>query len=252
MLRNIKDLHGYKLKAKDGMIGSADEFYFDDHSWTIRYLVANTGSWLVDNKVLISPHSINKPFLENKIIPIDLTKEQIEKSPKINNDKPVSRQHEVSIAEYYNWPYYWAGLNSPMVGTVHPVNLESFKKSEKEMQAVEEKDEDPNLRSTNEVEGYYIKAEDGNIGHVEDFLFDDENWEIRYLVVDTRNFLPGGRKVIIALSWINDINWIESNVSIDLTKEQIKNSPEYDPLIPTERKYENKLHEFYQKKKYWE
>ena len=111
---------------------------------------------------------------------------------------------------------------------------------------------DPNLRSTNEVISYNINASDGNIGHVEDFLFDNDNWIIRYLIVDTHNWLPGGRKVILALNWIKDIIWPDSTVNVNLTKEEIKGSPEYDPAKPAAREYETALHNHYNKTKYWE
>ena len=254
MLRNIKDMHGFSLKAKDGEIGKADEFYFDDHTWVIRYLVADTGSWLVDNKVLISPDSIESLNWEREVFQINLTKDQIEQSPKIANDKPVSHQHEINMVNYYGWPNYWAGMSGPVVGAIHPLPVEVMNKAEREAIEVDKQEEpagDPNLRSTNEVTGYNIQASDGSIGHVEDFLVDDE-WKIRYLIVDTRNWLPGGRKVILSLNWIKDINWTDSSVKVNLTKDQIKNSPDYDPSAPPKREYEDTLFKHYQKEKYWD
>jgi len=254
MLRSIKDMHGFKIQAKDGEIGKVDEFFFDDHTWTIRYLIADTGTWLVDNRVLISPVSIGKPDWNNKTFPVNQTKEQVEKSPKIENDKPVSRQNEIDLAAYYSWPSYWTGIMQPTVGVMNPFPVLTPKKTEKEITEMEKKKEhaDPNLRSTNEVINYNINATDGNIGHVEDFLVDDESWVIRYLVVDTNNWLPGGRKVILALNWVKDILWPDSSVNVNLTKDEIKNSPEYDPSIPTEKEYEAELHNHYNKPKYWE
>ncbi|MEO8399623.1 MAG: PRC-barrel domain containing protein [Ignavibacteriaceae bacterium] len=255
MLRSIKKIHGFKIQAKDGEIGKADGFYFDDHTWTIRYLVVDTGNWLVSRRVLISPHSLGKPDWEKEIFPINLTKEQIEKSPNVENDKPVSRQHEIDLVEYYGWPSYWTGVDGSMVGAIPPVAFYPPSETEEELSEMKRKEEekfDPNLRSTNNVIGYNIHANDGDIGHAEDFLVDDNNWSIRYLVVDTKNWLPGGRKVVLALSWIKDINWADSNVKVNLTKEQIKNSPQYDSSKLIEREYELALYEHYDKPKYWE
>ena len=209
--------------------------------------------WLVDNKVLISPFSIGKPDWNKKEFPVNLTKEQIKNSPKIENDKPVSRQHEIDLAAYYSWPNYWTGIMEPSVGSIHPFPIINTK-TEQEIREMGKKEEhgDPNLRSTNEVISYNINASDGNIGHVEDFLFDNDNWIIRYLIVDTHNWLPGGRKVILALNWIKDIIWPDSTVNVNLTKEEIKGSPEYDPAKPAAREYETALHNHYNKTKYWE
>ncbi len=253
MLRSIKGIHGFKIKAIDGEIGKADEFLFDDHTWTVRYLVADTGNWLVDNKVLISPFSIGKPDWNKKVFPINLTKEQIKNSPKIENDKPVSRQHEIDLAAYYSWPNYWTGIMQPSVGSIHPFPIINTK-TQQEISEREKKEShgDPNLRSTSEVISYNINASDGDIGHVEDFLFDDDNWIIRYMIVDTHNWLPGGRKVILALNWIKDIIWPDSTVNVNLSKEEIKGSPEYDPAKPAVREYETALHNHYNKTKYWE
>jgi hypothetical protein len=254
MLRSIKNMKGFKIKTQDGEIGKVDGFLFDDHTWTIRYLVADTGTWLADNLILISPVSIGKPEWNRKVITIHLTKEQVENSPKIENDEPVSRQNEIDLALYYNWPSYWTGTIEPYIGTIYPYPFIAPYKTKQDAEVLEQKERhnDPNLRSTNEVISYYIHALNGDIGHVEDFLVEDENWIIRYLVVDTHNWLPGGRKVILSLNWIKEILWPALYVKVNLSKEEIKDSPEYDPSIPTEREYEEALHEHYNKPKYWE
>lgn len=253
MIRSTKKMHGFYIKAKDGEIGKVEGFLFDDHAWTIRYLVADTGTWLVNNLILISPVSIGKPEWNKKILPVALTKKQVEKSPKIETDKPVSRQHEIDLAAYYSWPAYWSGLMEPSIDSMQPYPVFVSDNSKKAVAEMEKKEEqgDPNLRSTNEVIGYNIQAKDGDIGHVEDFLVEDENWIIRYLVVDTHNWLPGGKKVILSPKWIKEILWPNLYVKVDLFKEQIKDSPEYDPSSPTDREYENVLHEHYNKPKYW-
>lgn len=254
MLRSIKNIHGFNIKADDGEIGKVDGFLFDDHTWTIRYLVADTGTWLADNLILISPLLVEKPDWNKKLITVKLTKEQVENSPKIENDEPVSRQHEIDLASYYNWPGYWTGTMEPSLGVIQPYPVFASNKIKKEVAEMEKKEEqgDPNLRSTNEVISYNIHATDGDIGHVEDFLVEDDNWIFRYLVVDTHNWLPGGKRVIISINWIKEILWPNLQVKVNLSKEGIKNSPEYDPSIPIDREYETKLHEHYNKPKYWE
>ena len=109
MLNKAKTLKGYKLGGLDGDIGTVKEFYFDDQHWTVRYLVADTGNWLTARQVLISPHALVAVNREEQHIEIGLTKKQIEDSPSLNSDKPVSRQFEKAYYGYYGWPIYWGG-----------------------------------------------------------------------------------------------------------------------------------------------
>jgi len=252
MLRSAKELEKYKIKAIDGEIGKLVDFYFDDHKWIIRYIIVDTGTWLAEKLVLISPESFKKLDKETSTLELNLNKQQIEDSPEVDKDRPVSRQQETELIGYYGWPMYWTGIGGPTVGAFSPVNA-AVTKTEQEILEMNRKKKkgDPNLRSTREVISYGISAADGHIGHVEDFLVDDDAWNIRYLIVDTKNILPG-KKVIISLDWIEKIVWSESDVHLKLTKDEIKNSPEYDPSIPLKRDYENKIHEYYGRKKYWE
>lgn len=251
MLRSIKEMNGFTIIASDGEIGKINDFYFDDQTWTIRYLIADTGGWLTSRLVLISPEALGKPDWENEEFHVNLTKKQVEESPDISRDKPVSKQQEVDLTNYYGWPYYWTGMTGGIPGAIpYPAAVEAGTSREIKKDSEENKG-DPHLRSTNEVEGYNILASDGEIGSVEDFIVDDETWNIRYMIVDTNKWLPGGKKVIIALQWIRDIDWLESRVTVDLDKQNIKSSPEYDP-DSLSRDYEGRLYEHYKRKKYWE
>jgi uncharacterized protein YrrD len=245
MLNNATTLKGYKLNGLDGDIGKVTEFYFDDRHWTIRYLVADTGSWLTGRKVLISPYALIAVNKEQKHISIDLTKKQIEDSPSLDSDRPVSRQFEESYYGYYGWPMYWSGpyMWGPSENIVHDrEKWKQFKPGEKAW--------NPHLRSTDEVCGYGIQATDGEIGHVQDFIIDDQTWAIRYLVVDTRNWWPG-KKVLISPPWIERVSWSESKVFVTLARETIRQSPEYkEGTLPT-REYEIGLHGHYNRKGYW-
>jgi hypothetical protein len=247
MLRSLSATENYVLSAKDGDIGRCKDFLFDDEFWTIRYMVADTGKWLPGRKVLISPISLGEPDWLQRRFSVNLTKEQIENSPPLDEHAPVSRRYEKRYFGYYYWPYYWTGGDiwgaapyPPAVPVEYPEELEE-----------EEKDpEKSHLRSVKEVTGYDIQATDGRIGHVEDFIVDDETWTIRYMVVDTRKWLPG-RKVLVSPEWIERIAWGENTVSVDLSTEEIKQSPEYDPAEPVNREYELRLYDFYGRPTYW-
>jgi hypothetical protein len=93
------------------------------------------------------------------------------------------------------------------------------------------------LHATREVIGYHIHATDGNIGHVEDLIVDDENWAIRFIVADSQNWLPG-KQVILSPRWIKRVQWADSSVYFDLTREFVKNSLEFNVSKPISREYE--------------
>ena len=104
MLHSIQQRYGEKLRATDGEIGHVRDFYFDDKTWTIRYLVADTGGWLTDRQVLISPHALGHLYPKGSVLFVNLTRKQIERSPSIDDHKPVSRQHEEEYHRYYGYP----------------------------------------------------------------------------------------------------------------------------------------------------
>lgn len=245
MLSKTQTLKGYVLSCTDGEIGKVEEFYFDDDYWTIRYLVADTDNWLGDQQVLISPYAIGAVHAEDRRIDIDLTKNQIEASPPLNSDKPVSRRFEEDYFGYYGWPRYWGG---PYVKGSYPRVAGDQKNRATSTEA--EKDWDPHLRSTRDAIGHTIEATDGNIGHVEDFIVDVETWKIRYLIADTRNLWPG-KKVLIATRWIERLSWAESKVYVDLHRDAVEHSPSYTDEAILTRDYEIGLHRHYDRQGYW-
>lgn len=245
MLVNAKTLLKYKLNATDEEVGGVKEFFFDDRYWTVRYLIANTGTWLSKRQVLISPYFLGTIDHTLEFINVNLTKREIEDSPTIDSDKPVSRQFEESYYNFYGAPTYWGG---PSVWGALP----TLTHDRDEWKKIKTEDEgwDPDLRSSKDVTGHNIQASDGEIGHVEDFIIDDESWTIRYLVIDTRNFLPG-KKVLVSPEWIDRISWEDSKVFIDMTMDQIRNAPEYDPDELPGREYETQLYGYYNRPGYW-
>jgi len=245
MLYKAKTVKGYTLDSYDGEIGKVIEFYFDDRHWAIRYLVADTGDWLIDRQVLISPYALVNVNKEERHITVNLSKKQIEESPSLNSDKPVSRQFEEEYHGYYEWPTYWAG---PFMWGSYP----GIKHGGDELReaAPDENEYDPHLLSSQEVTGYKIQAADGDIGHVEDFIIDDETWAIRYLIINTQNWWPG-KKVLVAPQWIKHVSWSEAKVFVNLPRETIKLSPEYTDDSLLSREYEDALHKHYNRQGYW-
>lgn len=257
MLQNAKALEHYDLIARDGSIGNITDLYFDDQSWSVRYFVVDTGKWLPGRKVLLSPAAVIALDGAARAILVELTQDQVRNSPGIDMAEPVSRQQEKALHEHYGWPPYWGagvpglgGYPTPLsVGAIAPVAPPRTTEpltTPASRRASEHDQGDPHLRSTREARGYGIAAADGKIGHLEDFLIHGQSWRIHYIVVDTRNWLPG-RKVVVATAWISRLSWNEQAVFVDLTRNAIKQGPEYDHTRELSREYVDRLHEYYQK-----
>jgi uncharacterized protein YrrD len=234
MQENINRMIGYAIRTADGDLGKVDEFYFDDQTWTIRYVVAETGNWLSGRKVLIPIVAFGKSDFESGTLSVNLSRAQVRSSPDIDTQRPIYRQQEVALHEHYHWP--WQGGYGGTFGTT-PMPLPAGEVLAEQENAESGRRDDPHLRSTRQVTGYHIHATDGQIGHVEDFMIDDEDWAIRFLVADTHNWLPG-KKVILSPKWIKRVQWADSSVYFDLTREIVRNSLEFDPSRPISRDYE--------------
>jgi uncharacterized protein YrrD len=247
VLRSLNDIRGYVLKAQDGEIGKCSDFLFDDRKWTVRYVVADTMKWLPGRKVLISPIAIGDANGLNRRLEVNLSKKQIKDSPPLDTDAPVSRQFEIAFNNYYDWAHYWHGT-SAWGPHLHPRLLYQ---AERDRSVPDVNSDDPHLRSTREVSGYHIQATDTGIGHVEDFIVDSDTWIIRYLVIDTRNWLPASKKVLVAQSWVDRVDWKRRKMLVDLASDQVRNSPEYDPSLPVNREYEIRMYDFYGRPQYW-
>jgi hypothetical protein len=251
MLTNATHLKGLVVRATDGELGSVEQFYFDDETWAIRYLIVEAGGWLGGRRVLISPFSVVDMDLLDKRLDVSLTKKQVEHSPDIDTHQPVSRQHEAAYLGYYGYPYYWGGpyLWGP---AFYPAGLAGSTNASAQAMAerVRRESADSHLRSSEAVIGYNIEAADGEIGHLDGFVVDDEAWAIRYIEVATRNWWPG-KKVLVSPAWIERVSWTESKVCVGLSREAIKDGPEYVESMPITREYENRLYFHYGRPPYW-
>jgi hypothetical protein len=262
MLFVISGLNGFAVAATDGRLGTVKDFLFDDRSWRVRWLVVDTGTWLSGRKVLIHPSAIAPleygpvsggglpmmGFGPDTVLAVRLTRQQIEASPDIGEHEPVSMQMQSHLYDYYGWDPYWGtnyfGMNamaSPM--SPPPLFADSMRRADSDTET-HPGDGDPHLRSAAEVNGYHIHATDGDIGHVENFLADDASWDIRYLIVATRNWWPG-RHVLIAPFAVKDIDWSQRHVQLGVSREQVKSSPPWDPVALIDKISEQRLHSHY-------
>ncbi|MDZ7617839.1 MAG: PRC-barrel domain-containing protein [Patescibacteria group bacterium] len=235
MLIAASRIRGCSIEGPNEQVGTVKDVLFERKRWTVRYLDVATGVWLPGRRVILSPEVIVSADYAAQRLGTRLTQEQVKNSPPLDHDMPVSRQKEIEMNQYFAWGAYWANVELAS-GEVNPEG-------------------DPDLHSAKAVSGYRVAATDGDIGHVDDFIVDDAGlerapWEIRYLVVDTRNWLPG-RHVLIPPAWAGSVDWATSHVQIGLAREAIEDSPEYDPATPINRQYEQVFFDYYGRPVYW-
>lgn len=237
MLRSVRELIGYTIRASDGEVGQIVDFYFDDERWTVRYLVVSMGTDEAGagSSVLLSPMAISLADFDNQQIEINRTAEQVRDSPPRDTELPVSREWEERYADYFRQPYYWTGpglwgpWGTPMQAAGAPYM------SPDRLARLEAQDQPPSgnhLRSANEVIGYSVEASNGSAGRVEDLLVDDTSWKVHHIVVDTTSWWPGG-EVLVPADLVAAIDWPRNEIKFDLSREDIRSRPEFPPAGPT-------------------
>jgi uncharacterized protein YrrD len=228
-----KQLYGAKIDAQDGYIGSVHDLYFDDQAWTVRYLIVDTGKWLPGRKVLVAPAAILQPWHGEAAVPVELTKSQIRISPDIDTAQPISRKAEHLLHSHYDWIPYWGMPGIPeweMPGIPAPPlppplaasSIEERRDASKEAESLSEQ----HLRSTREVMGYRVGAIDGEIGHIEDFVLDDDCSRVLFLTIDLEEWILG-KQVLLSPRLVSKIDWATSRVLVDVSRQAIKTSQAY-------------------------
>jgi hypothetical protein len=247
MLCSISELLGYVLQAEDGELGLCKDFLVDDRRWNIRYVVGDTRKWLPGRKVLLPPSKVKDPDFSAMRLPLKLTKEQVKASPPLEGHAHPSRQYEVMWFDYYGISEYW--LDEDKAGMTE--NPTAIPVAKRESEPARETQKERHILSVGEMVGSSIAATDGDIGHLADFMVDLKTWKLRYAIVDTRNWLPG-RQVCLSMSCVWWVDQAKERVGIGLSMEKIKNSPEYNPVMPMTEAYQVVLHDYYGWPKYWE
>jgi len=257
MLSRFKSLQDYAIRASDGEIGQVVNMLFDDQQWTVRYIIVNTGNWLFSRHVVISPVSVTELNGQDRAIQVKLTRHQVEFSPSVDTNLPMTREKEIELANHYEYMPYWGGAGSWGVDQIPNPSLGGAAAAERSLEQIERHEQQqapdivlPHLRSAREVIGYRIEARQRTLGHVSDFLIDAQTWALRYLIVDTGTLLPG-KQLLIAPAWIDTIDWPASLMQVDLEHDQAMHAPAFDPDRPFERSYEEQLYAHYGRRPYW-
>jgi hypothetical protein len=261
----MSNLEDYTIHATDGNIGHVKDFYFDDDTWVIRYLVVEASNWLLSRKVLISPIAITAPNWSERELPVSITKEQVKNSPDFDTEKPVSRQYEADYLNYYGYPLYWgaAGLwgdnidpGTLLTGLAALTAVGKVQTQDLPGDVVDSREtalkayENSHLRSCKAVTGYRVEASDGDVGRISGMLIEEDTWTIRYLIIDTGSWWLG-HQMLVAPKWIETIRWPEESVSVNMTRAAIQGAPAYDWTVALNREQEIRTHEYYGFSGYW-
>jgi hypothetical protein len=255
MLRGVRQLQQFAIRASDGNIGGVTDFYFDDERWAVRYLVVDTGKWLPGKRVLISPHHIAPPDWTVEELQVVLSRDQVKSAPETGTHKPVARREEIAHYFYYGLSPYWTGpalwgaAPYPMVPSSAAIAEMDRYVQEEHARASAQGDE--HLRSTREVIGYVLHARDGELGTIDDFLVEDRSWAIRYLVINTSQWWFG-KRVLIPPTWITSVEWAKQTAYCRVTRQQVKESPTYDRANHLDRQWEVDYYHHYGVSPYWD
>lgn len=251
MLHTLNDLEDFTVNANDGYIGKVKDFYFDDRTWIIRHLVAETGTWLKHRNVLLKPALIKSVDQETKTITVDISMYEVKNGPGFNKNLVVSPQTEIDYLSYYGYSFYR--------GTTEVDGQDEDEQQVAEIfaaiDAVRRMNEDRHLRSCKEIINYNIEALDSEVGHLQSMLFDADRWSVQYLLVNTSNWWLG-HQVLIEPQMIKDISWGDARIYVDMSRQQVQDSPIFDPdaadahekdLAHLHRNHQNNVRQFEKK-----
>lgn len=251
MLLSLRALNAYAVHALDGEAGFVHDSLFDDAQWTIRYFVVRTSRCAGSRLVLVPPSSVGLSDAAEKTLAVFMNRKQVHDSPHIDTDPPVSRRHELDLAPYYGFPYFWGGDGLWSAPSQEPAVAEpSPQEASPQDTPNRPTPGNPHLRSTREVTGYQIHATDGDLGLVADMLVEQASWTIRYLVIDTGTWW-GGNTVLIPPQWASAINWADESVTLDMSRETIQAAPRYETYPLLSREQEEDLYRYYTREDYW-
>lgn len=223
MLQNTRDLYANEIFAKDGDVGTLEDFFFDEKTWLIRYVVADTGAWLPGRTVLLCAHFLGEIDTGRKRLGVNLVREQIQNSPPVDSRIAVTRQYEAEYYHYYGLPAYWSSASTSESGAAQGGGLQSA--GGIAMPFWRHRSADSRLRSARVAAGFQIEALDGAVGRVSGLFLDDRSWSIPALVADAGNWYSG-KQILISAYNVDRMNFGESTVYVNLHRADIQNTHE--------------------------
>lgn len=246
MIHAAKSIFGTKIQATDKRCGTCQDLLFDDASKKIVYVVVDTGSWLIDRQILLSPQAIGK-LAPGDSIEVNLSSKDIEDGPPLKSDAPVSRQAEEKLHRHFGWTPYWDALAPGATGQIMPppaVTAKTETQDKTQQMAERYSDEgDPNLRSCREVIGYGAHCGGEKVGKVDNICVSDEDWRIVYLGVDIHPWLPRGIRLAPGDQLVS-ISYLDSSVLLGDSCRDLASFPKWEDYeFPLEQREQQEIDE---------
>lgn len=239
MLIASSALRGYAIQASDGAIATVGDLLFDDVNWTVRWIVAEAGSWLSERKLLLSTQTMRSVDHDRKVFLAALSKAQFEASPPVFEHEAVSRQMESRLCTYYGSDRLWGNGVTGVGVLAPPLSMGSRFGADDSppRDACSVIEGDPHLRSLSQLKAFHIRATDGVIGHLEASLVDDVGWHVSFIVVDTRDWWPG-KRVAIPNTAVRVIDYGAREVILSLNRDRVRSSQTWDPGVSLQADHE--------------
>lgn len=228
MLVNANDVLGYRIGVDGAPAAVLRDLLIGQDSATVRYLVTDSEAWLATSSVLLAPGVVVGIDRDQQMLQTGLDRALLDRAPGLPRGTPPGREHERRLHDHFGWTPYWDSAGDDPAGG----------------------DRDEQLLSARHLIGFYAQAVDGAVGHVEDLIVDLQAWQVRYLEIDTRNWVPG-RRVLVAPGWLHAIDRPNRTVALDLSRELVRSSPPYDRKAPLDRSLEENLYRHYGRTGYW-
>lgn len=202
MLRSLQELLGRSASTWDGPLGEVQDILFDKLDWRLRYLLIDLG----ERQALLVPDAITFPAGDEPL-EVDLSREQILASPLLP-ETALTREDEAALHDHYGWELYELELETDA--------------DDDEQSGVNE-----HLRHLTRVAGKWLQASDGRAGQLVDFIVNDDNWALFYMVVRLGGLLEDKKEVLLPPSWVEELE--EGDIVVDLAAETIRKSRPYEP-----------------------
>lgn len=264
MLISLREVTGYEMHSRDGKIGIASDFLFDQKSWFIKSIVDKSGK-VFSKELLFSAGSIGGLDMQEKILHMDLDNEQIKHSPRLTvrdvlNPERFLPMDDNKVVFHSDWLNNWNSMRLTVLGkqkkyaTTKILNSSDLLHQEAMKDAslfVRNDDEEiPTLQSSAMTFGFKISSRNGDMGYMQDFIVNDEDWSIKFLVINTkRNF--SGKKILVSPEAIDWISWRRKHVSVDMEKEKLAGCPHFDMSFPLNPELQSAIQEKYECHQYW-
>ncbi len=208
-MQGLKHLFGYHVRATDEEIGKVEDFFVDDRSWTVRYMLMRTGGIFSGASAVIPAACLGQPNTASRSMPVKFSKAELEGLAEADV-KPVGDEMRALCKALYGKSDDRRDRGFIRVGCT--TNQDAAASS---------------LRSVRELASYQIETRDGPCGLCTDLLADLHEWKVPYLVVNTKEFRPHGH-VLAPTTWVQEISWRDMEIEVATSREKLQHAQRFD------------------------